>query len=115
MAVDTQSTLSAAEVLAALVPLVGTTGIAGIIVAWLGYRKAQREGRGSASLGPESQTGIAVLYAEQATLQTAALALERLAGAIERLNKSVEGVDFHEFIEELRRYRHFMEDEARKR
>lgn len=112
MAVTASDALTAADAWATLAPLIGAGGLSGIIIAVLGYLKAAREERPAAALGPVAQTGLAVLYAEAASLETLSLALARLAGAIERMGTVIDGIDakaVEDFTEEVRRFRHFLD------
>jgi hypothetical protein len=56
------------DALQTLGPLLGTGGLAAIVVAWLGYLRAAREG-GKPSLKPESVVGITSFFADQTLIK----------------------------------------------
>lgn len=100
------------QAVSALIPLVGTGGLAAMVVAYFGYRSAAREGKPN-SLGPVTQTGLAVLIADAPSIEALGMAVGRLATAAEALARKIDDMDarpLREATEELRDLRHTIED-----
>lgn len=106
--------LSAIDALTALAPIIGAGGISGVVIAVLGYLKAQREGR-APSMGQGDQVALATLYADKAAIVDAAASIANLAKAIERLGEVINDVDsgkVEKIVDEVRELRRAIEDAA---
>lgn len=96
------------QILAALVPYVGTGGLGAVLIAWLGYRQKKNEPK-EEPVKREAMLAVAGAIADRDTIEHLGRIGEKLIDAIERLTDTINSKG-NSLQEELRDLRHTADD-----